>query len=404
MTAWQIYPLGFCGAPKFAGDETGIQHRLTKIDAWLDYAADLGFDAIALNPIFASVSHGYDTVDYYRIDPRLGDQGDFEDLAQAVHGHGMKLYLDGVFNHVSASHPLFLKAVQDGQGSEAGQMFRWFGDQPYLFEGSEGMVTLNHSSQAVAALVVDVMKHWLGLGADGWRLDAAYAVPADFWSRVLPSVRAGFPGVYIWGEQLHGDYAAFVEKSGANSATQYELWKAIWSSIKSKNFWELSWALKRHQHFLQTFSPVTFVGNHDVTRVATQVGEDGAVLALAVLMTVGGSPHIYYGDEQGYTGTKYERAGGDDEIRPPYPDTPDQMSALGAKVYQAHKDLIAMRNARPWLDRALTTENKLMNEHYSYTTRGDGVSLTTTLNVQNDGHPWVEVRDERGTVVYAYHA
>ena len=85
-----------------------------------------------------------------------------------------------------------------------------------------------------------------------------------------------------------------------DSITQYELWKSIQHALETENFFELDWNLKRHNAFLDSFVPQTFIGNHDVTRIASQIGPAKAALSLAVLMTVGGVPSIYYGDEQGY--------------------------------------------------------------------------------------------------------
>lgn len=89
---------------------------------------------------------------------------------------------------------------------------------------------------------------------------------------------AQIPDVWIMGEVIHGDYPAIVRQSGMDSLTQYELWKAIWSSLESANFYELDWSLKRHNEFLESFAPQTFVGNHDVTRIASRVGDAGASL------------------------------------------------------------------------------------------------------------------------------
>ena len=161
------------------------------------------------------------------------------------------------------------------------------------------------------------MTYWLDRGAAGWRLDAAYAVPASFWSKVVPRVRESHPGAWFVGEMIHGDYAAYASDSGLDSVTQYELWKAIWSSLNDRNFFELAWALGRHNRVLDGVMPQTFTGNHDVTRLASQLTDERHFgHALAVLLTVGGIPGIYYGDEQAFRGIKEERAGGDDEIRP----------------------------------------------------------------------------------------
>ena len=214
-------------------------------------------------------------------------------------------------------HPSVKRALAEGPDSPAGKLFDidWQhpgGPRPRVFEGHSSLVRLNHSSQETVDLVVRVMTHWLDRGIDGWRLDAAYSVPPGFWSKVVERVRPRHPGAWLLGEVLHGDYCAFVAESGIDSVTQYELWKAIWSSINDRNLFELDHALNRHNQFLDSFTPNTFIGNHDVTRIASRVGADGAVTALAILMTVAGTPSIYYGDEQAFTGIKEERVGGED--------------------------------------------------------------------------------------------
>src|SRR5437764_91464 len=167
------------------------------------------------------------------------------------------------------------------------------------------------------------MNYWLDRGAAGWRLDAAYAVPASFWAKVLPVVRDAHPDTWFLGEMIHGDYAAYAADSGLDSITQYELWKAIWSSLNDPNFFELAWTLDRHNQILDAVMPQTFTGNHDVTRLASRLTDERHIgHALAILLTVGGIPSIYYGDEQAFRGVKQERAGGDDEIRPAFPASP----------------------------------------------------------------------------------
>ncbi|MDK6629974.1 alpha-amylase family glycosyl hydrolase, partial [Actinotignum timonense] len=184
------------------------------------------------------------------------------------------------------------------------------------------------------------------------RLDVAYAVPTDFWAEVLGKVRERFPEALFLGEVIHGDYPDFVARSSVDTLTQYELWASIRQSIAARNFWELDWNLGRHAQFCEHFIPNTFIGNHDVERIATAVGPAGAVLAAAVLFTVPGMPSIYYGDEQGFTGTKLEGFSADDQLRPPLPERPEQLSDLGAGMYRAYRALIALRRTHPWLTRA----------------------------------------------------
>jgi len=384
---WHVYPLGFVGAEPAADDGTVVHHRLPHLVDWLDYVVDLGANGIALGPVFASSTHGYDTVDHLRIDPRLGDRADFDALVDAAHARGLRVLLDGVFNHVGRAHPLFVAALAGGPEQALFRLRRtpdgsvdW--DD---FEGHHDLVALDHTSPAVADLVADAMIHWLDAGADGWRLDAAYSVPPDFWAPVLARVRAAHPDVYVVGEVIHGDYADVVTRSGMDAVTQYELWKAVWSAVTTRNWWELAWSLDRHSGFLDTFVPYTFVGNHDVTRIASQLDDDGLLgHALVVLLTVGGTPAVYAGDEQAFRGVKEERAGGDDAIRPAFPPTPDGLAPDGWWAYRLHQDLIGLRRRHPWLHRARTRTVELTNEHLLYETSAGDDRLLVALNLADD--------------------
>ncbi|MFO6503929.1 alpha-amylase family protein [Corynebacterium freneyi] len=397
---WHVYPLGFTGAPVH-GDESDAAvaaapgtARLDHLIDWLDYVQELGLNVLQLGPIFESATHGYDTLDYFRIDRRLGDDTAFDRLIAAAHERGIKVLLDGVFNHLSSQAPMFREALDDPDSASA-KLFDVdrSGEEPTApcFEGHLDLVEFDHRAPKTAEFVESVMRHWLERGIDGWRLDAAYAVDPDFWARVLPSVRADFPHAFIYGEVIHGDYVDIVARSTMDSVTEYELWKATWSALKDHNFYELEWTLGRHDAFLESFVPVTFVGNHDVTRIASQVGQDKAVLALVVLMTVGGIPLIYYGDEQGYTGVKEERFGGDDQVRPVFPATPEELSTLGNWMHDAHRQLIGLRRRHPWLHRATVTVTSIANERITYDVGADGRSLSVALEIT--GKPSAEIRE-----------
>ena len=391
---WQVYPLGVAGA-----DTTGASREQTpafnRIVDWLDYVLELGASGVALGPVFRSATHGYDTTDYLRIDERLGSDADFDALLRAAHERGVRVLLDGVFNHVGRDHPAFQDVLANGADSSYAGWFhvRWpdgpDGSPEYDdFEGHAQLVALDHSSPAVVDMVTDVMRHWLDRGADGWRLDAAYAVPPDFWSRVLPAVRETHPDAYVVGEVIHGDYAGIVRESGMDSVTQYELWKAVWSSVHDGNLFELAAALERHDGFLDTFVPLTFVGNHDVTRIATRIEDERHVAhAVVVLLTVGGTPSVYYGDEQAFRGLKEERIGGDDEIRPALPPHPEELSPLGEPTLRLHQELIGLRRRHPWLHTAHTSVVEQANETMLYDVSGSaGERLRVALNLSDDGY------------------
>ncbi|MCU1431039.1 MAG: Alpha amylase [Actinotalea sp.] len=389
---WHVYPLGFVGAePEALPAGSEPVHRLPRLTAWLDHVVELGLSGLMLGPVFASQTHGYDTVDHLRIDARLGDVADLDALVAAAHERGVRVVLDGVFNHVGRGSAQFQQVLAEGPG---GATERWFrlrwpdgagpGTEPGYddFEGHHALVALNHDEPAVVDHVVAVMSHWLERGVDGWRLDAAYAVPPSFWAEVLPRVRAAHPDAYIFGEVLHGDYVAVVQEAGFDAVTQYELWKAIWSSLNDVNFHELAWSLSRHNDFLASFAPLTFVGNHDVTRIASRLTEPGHLPhALALLFTLGGTPTVYAGDEQGLLGVKEERAGGDDAIRPTFPDEPTELAPGAREVHRLHRELIALRRRHPWLHRATTEVLTCTNDSLVYRVAAGGEALVVALSL-----------------------
>jgi cyclomaltodextrinase len=360
---WHVYPLGFTGALN-----AGPGHRLTRLTDWLDYAIELGASGLQLGPIFASETHGYDTTDHLRIDPRLGDDADFDALVAAAHDRGLRLLLDGVFNHV-------------GRGFQAPA--HWYSGT--VFEGHDELPELDHDQPEVLDYTVRVMEHWLDRGTDGWRLDAAYAVKPAFWKAALDRVRPRHPAAWFVGEVIQGDYGGYLRESGLDAITQYELWKAIWSSLNDGNFFELAWALDRHGKVLEDGLPMTFVGNHDVTRIASQLTDPRHLPhALVVLFTVGGVPSVYYGDEQAFQGVKEERAGGDDTIRPAFPARPADLAPYGWPTYRLHERLIGLRRRHAWLARAVTTAAHLTNTAVAFSASDGDRRVIALLNVGED--------------------
>jgi cyclomaltodextrinase len=379
---WHVYPLGFTGADT-TGDDRTAANRLQKLEPWLDYIVELGANGLALGPVFRSSTHGYDTIDYFEVDPRLGTTADLEHLIEAAHSRGIRVMLDGVFNHVGREFAPLQAALADPEAPER-ELFRHSADgELEVFEGHGALVALDHATPEVTRYVSSVMRHWLEKGIDAWRLDAAYSVPPRFWASVLPPLRQEFPEAYVVGEVLHGDYAAFVSDGGLDSVTQYELWQAVWHSIAEANFFELDWALKRHSEFLADFVPYTFIGNHDVTRIATQIPDERhRAHALLLLLMVGGTPAVYYGDEQGFEAVKEERFGGDDAIRPAFPASPEDLPAT--PVFALHQELIGLRRRHPWLHTATTTTIELTNTHYVYDVAAGDDHLVVALNIGDE--------------------
>jgi glycosidase len=219
-------------------------------------------------------------------------------------------------------------------------------------------------------------------------------VPESFWAQVLPRVRAAHPDAWFVAEVIHGDYSAFVADSGVDSVTQYELWKAIWSSLNDGNFHELDWALTRHNGFLDTFAPLTFVGNHDVTRIASKLERTEHVgHALVLLFTTGGVPSIYAGDEFGYLGIKEDRIGGDDAVRPEFGSPATALAEADGDILNLHRYLVGLRRQHPWLHEARTAPLHLENLGYVYESRSGDDALIVALNLADTpmGLPVVEL-------------
>ena len=164
--------------------------------------------------------------------------------------------------------------------------------------------------------------------------------------------------------------------------TQYELHKAIWSSLNDANFFELAWALTRHRTYTAAFAPVTFAGNHDVTRLASKLAEPAHLgHALAVLFTVPGVPCVYYGDEFAWRGVKEDRPGGDDAIRPALPAAAAARNEEQAQALRHHRELIALRRARPWLTNGDLELVDVASRRLAYTVTSGSDALLVILDV-----------------------
>ena len=315
---YQIYPIGFCGAPT-ANDGKTVS-RILKLKEWSGYLESLGVSSILLNPIFESDNHGYDTRDYKKIDCRLGTNEDFADVCKDLHAHNVRIVLDGVFNHVGRGFWAF-KDVQEKKWDSPYK--DWFcinfdGDSCYndgfWYEGWEGhfeLVKLNLANPAVVDYLLECVKGWIDeFDIDGLRLDVAYCLDRNFMKRLRSYCQELKPDFALIGEVLFGDYNQIVNDEMLHSCTNYECYKGIYSSFNSMNMFEIAhslnrqygpeqWCIYRGKHLM------SFVDNHDVTRIASILtNKNHLPLTYGLLLGMPGVPCIYYGSEWGEEGVK----------------------------------------------------------------------------------------------------
>lgn len=323
---YQIYPLGFCGAP-FENDGV-VTNRIKKVIEWIPHIKKLGANAVYFSPVFESDTHGYNTRDYKKIDSRLGTNEDFKKVCKALHDNGIRVVLDGVFNHVGRGFWEFQDVLKNREDSPYRYWFNidFNGNSPYndglWYEGWEGhydLVKLNLRNDEVVNHIFDCVRSWVEeFDIDGLRLDVAYMIDRDFLRRLrgfCDSLKHEFA---LIGEMIHGDYNQIVNDSMLHSATNYECYKGLYSSFNSMNMFEICHSLKNQ------FGPenwcryrglhlMCFGDNHDVTRLASILTNPNHLpLCYILLFSMPGFPCIYYGSEWG---TKAQKSDGDEALR-----------------------------------------------------------------------------------------
>lgn len=324
---YQIYPIGFCGAPLENDGQT--VSRILKVKEWSDYLKEVGFNAIYFSPIFESDNHGYDTRDYRKIDCRLGTNEDFAEVCKDLHEKEIKVVLDGVFNHVGRGFWAFQDVLKNRESSKYKDWFyinfgqnNAYNDGLY-YEGWEGhyeLVKLNLRNREVVEHLFACIKGWVEeFDIDGLRLDVAYMIDREFLRELRAYCNNLKPEFFLIGETIHGDYNQIVNDDMLHSCTNYECYKGVYSSLNSKNMFEIAYSLNRQ------FGPenwtiykgkhlVSFVDNHDVTRLASILSDKRHLnAAYALIFAMPGIPCVYYGSEWGVEGRKED---GDASLRP----------------------------------------------------------------------------------------
>lgn len=341
---YQIFPDRFAnGSP--ANDPPNVQPWGTPPTIWgfqggdfqgvlqhLDYLVDLGINAIYFNPIFQATSnHRYNTTDYFKIDPKLGTLADFQELLGAAHQQGIRIIIDGVFNHCGRGFYAFQDILENQEHSP---YLNWFhvknfpvdayslGDaRDYLAWWSiKSLPKFNTDNPAVRRYLLDVARYWIELGVDGWRLDVPNEIDDDdFWAEFRQVVKSANPEAYILGEIWNADLR-WVGEGHFDGLMNYPVRDAILRLLQTgtldiPHFTEKLNSLIQLYPRENLYAMYVPLGSHDTERLLTKVGGSLSKAKLAFLFQFAfpGAPAVYYGDEIGLTGGK------DPECRAAFP-------------------------------------------------------------------------------------
>lgn len=386
---YQIYPLGFCGAP-FENDGV-LTHRITKVTDWIEHIKKTGANAIYFSPVFDSDTHGYNTRDFFKIDCRLGTNNDFKEVVDTLHENGIRVVLDGVFNHVGRGFWAFRDVLEKRWDSPYKDWFNisFDGNSNYndglWYEGWEGnydLVKLNLRNPDVVDHLLKAVEFWIDeFKIDGLRLDVAYCLDIDFLQRLRAFTQEKKSEFVLIGELLHGDYSQRVNDKMLHSCTNYQCYKGLYSSFNSMNMFEIihsvqrmfgseSWCMCRGMHLMN------FVDNHDVTRIASILENDKHLpLVYGMMFGMPGFPCIYYGSEFGVKANKSE---GDPALRPCI-EKPEftELTEFISRLAKAFKESDALRNGS---FRSVVLQNK----HCIFERKTDNERVLVAINADSE--------------------
>lgn len=298
------------------GDLCGVTRHL-------DYLLDLGVNAIYLNPIFQATSnHRYNTTDYYQIDPKLGTMQDFQDLLSAAHQKGIRVILDGVFNHCGRGFFAFNDVLENQEHSP---YLGWFHIQHFPVDaytwgdahdytgwwGMKSLPKFNTSNPSVRKYLLDIARYWIEQGVDGWRLDVPNEIDDDlFWADFYDVVKRANPEAYLVGEIWTAD-RRWVGEGHFDGLMNYPIRDAVLrllyaGTLDIPHFAEKIEGLQDYYTAENLRAMYLLLGSHDTERLLTKLenNTDKAKLAFLFQFAYIGAPSIYYGDEIGMTGGK----------------------------------------------------------------------------------------------------
>ena len=387
---YHIYPLGLTGAPKQNSYEEPV-HRLNTLLPWISHIKRIGCNAIYIGPLFESVGHGYETTDYKKLDSRLGTNEDLTNFVAECHKQGIRVILDGVFNHTGRDFFAFQDIKQNREQSQYKDWYcnvNFSGNNSYNdgfsyenWGGYDLLAKLNQHNPAVKDYICDVIRFWVKeYDVDGIRLDAADVMDFEYMKALRAVANEVKPDFWLMGEVIHGNYSRWANEGTLHSVTNYMLHKALYSGHNDHNYFEVAHTIKYVSGMVgNNLNLYSFVDNHDVERIYTKLSNKAHFVPVHVMLyTLPGIPSLYYGSEFGIEGRK-ERTS-DDSLRPAlnYEDYKDTIETNPCTKLVAA--LGKIRQNTPALCYGEYKELLLQNTHFAYARILDGKSVITTVN------------------------
>ena len=386
---YHMYPLGMTGAPRH-NDATEVTNRFAELLQWILHIRTLGCNAIYIGPLFESTSHGYDTRDYKLVDRRLGDNESFKDFVKQCHDSGIRVVVDGVFNHTGREFFAF-KDIQEKKWDSPykdwykGVNFDWQGPcgDPFGYDAWQGhfeLPCLNLFNPAVRSYLFDVIRFWVDeFDIDGIRLDCANVLDFNFMKEMRQETARMKEDFWLMGEVIHGDYSRWVNPQMLHSVTNYELHKSLYSGFNDHNFFEIAHNVRRLEAIGRQL--YTFVDNHDEDRIASKLKlKEHLIPIYLCLFTLPGIPSIYYGGEWGVEGKRTSTS--DEALRPAIPISQSderncELTQFICAVGRIHDENEEFHGGR-------YQELLLTNRQYAFARHGAYSVIITAVN--NDGN------------------
>ena len=387
---YHIYPLGLTGAPKENSYGEPV-HRLNTLLPWIGHIKEIGCNALYIGPLFESVGHGYETTDYKKLDTRLGTNEDLTNFVAECHKQGIRVILDGVFNHTGRDFFAFQDIKQNRENSQYKDWYcdvNFWGNNSYNdgfsyanWGGYDLLVKLNQKNPAVKDYICDVIRFWVSeFDIDGIRLDAADVMDFEYMKALRNVANEVKPDFWLMGEVIHGDYSRWANDGTLHSVTNYMLHKALYSAHNDHNYFEVAHTIKYVNDMVgNNLKLYTFVDNHDVERIYTKLNNKAHFEPVHIMLyTLPGIPSLYYGSEFGIEGRKDRYS--DDSLRPAlnYDDYKDAVQTNPCTKLIA--TLGKLRQNVKALCYGEYKQLELQNTCFAYARILDGKSVITTVN------------------------